>query len=125
MKKFWPNCQKCWPKPTILRSTSGTRAESVGQGPTLHSTASHHGLKSYFRYDETQLSNFNRRHAELVDEGLIANLPPDELGTVKKKRGPKKQNPPKNLLDRLHNHKSVILFEKWSIIDFRDQFCYP
>lgn len=58
---------------------------------------------------ETQLSDFNRRYDELVDEGLMANLPPDELGLAKKNRGPEKHNPSKNLLDRLHNYKSAVL----------------
>ena len=44
-----------------------------------------------------------------VDEGLMANPPPETLETTKKKRGRKKQSPSKNLLDRLRDHKSAVL----------------
>jgi transposase len=71
--------------------------------------------------NETQLSDFNSRYDELVEQGLMANSqvetpPPEQLAssdvlreTVKKKRGPKKQSPPQNLLDRLHDHKTAVL----------------
>ena len=59
---------------------------------------------------ETQLSDFNHRYDELVEQGLMVNPPPAEPPeTAKKKRGRKKQSPPKNLLDRLHDHKSAVL----------------
>jgi transposase len=59
---------------------------------------------------ETQLSDFNHRYNELVEQGLMVNPPPAEPPeTAKKKRGRKKQSPPKNLLDRLHDHKSAVL----------------
>ncbi len=58
---------------------------------------------------EVQLSNFNRRYDELVNEGLMANPPPETLETAKKKRGRKKQSPSKNLLDRLRDYKSAVL----------------
>lgn len=66
---------------------------------------------------ETQLSDFNCRYDELVEQGLKENCmlsavekpPPEQLETAQKKRGPKKQSPPKNLLDRLHDHKEAVL----------------
>lgn len=58
---------------------------------------------------ETQLSDFNCRYDDLVQQGLLANPPPEQLETAQKKRGPKKQSPPQNLLDRLHDHKDAVL----------------
>lgn len=58
---------------------------------------------------EAQLSDFNRRYDEVIAQGLLANPPPDPLATDEKKRGPKKQGPAKNLLDRLHDHKTAVL----------------
>lgn len=58
---------------------------------------------------EAQLSDFNDRYDELVEQGLMANPPPEQLETTEKKRGPKKQSPPQNLLDRLHDYKSAVL----------------
>ena len=58
---------------------------------------------------EAQLQDFNRRYDEIVEQGLLANPPPAEALTEKKTRGRKKQSPPKNLLDRLRDHKSAVL----------------
>jgi len=69
------------------------------------------------RLSEEQILNFNQRYDELVEAGLQANPPPPE--PPEKKRGKKKQSPPKNLLDRLHDHKGAVLA---FMLDFKVPF---
>jgi transposase len=53
-----------------------------------------------------QITSFQRRYTELIQQGLQLNPLPDKPPG---KRGKLKQPPPKNLLDRLNNHQRAVL----------------
>jgi transposase len=56
-----------------------------------------------------QLSDFNHRYEDWVEQGLQANVPPERSEDQPKKRGRMKQSPAKNLLDEFHDHKESVL----------------
>lgn len=55
---------------------------------------------------EQQITAFETRYDELVQQGLTINPVPERLPG---KRGKVKQPPPKNLLDRLRDNKRAVL----------------
>lgn len=64
-----------------------------------------------------RLTYFNQLYDDILEEGFQANPPPDT--PTPKARGRKKQSPPKNLLDRLQEHKAGIIAFMY---DFRVPF---
>ncbi|MEO0521237.1 MAG: IS66 family transposase [Cyanobacteria bacterium P01_A01_bin.116] len=66
-----------------------------------------------------QLHDFEEQYQTLLMEGFRANRPPPVDPDLPKKKGRKKQSPPKNLLDRLERHDTAVLA---FMLDFRVPF---
>jgi transposase len=64
-----------------------------------------------------RIAYYEQHYAAILHQGFQANPPPDH--PPPKKRGRKKQSPPKNLLDRLHQHQAETLAFMY---DFRVPF---
>jgi transposase len=59
--------------------------------------------------DAEKLRRYEERYDEILEGGFRANPPPVEDKQQSKKRGKRKQSPPKNLLDRLQQYKNEVL----------------
>jgi transposase len=58
---------------------------------------------------QAQLADFERRYDRLIEQGLQANPFPEPHPQAAKKRGRTAKSPPRNLLERMQDHKDAVL----------------
>lgn len=58
---------------------------------------------------QTQLADFEQRYDRLIEQGLRDNPLPEANAQLPKKRGRTAKSPPRNLLERLRDHKDAVL----------------
>lgn len=60
-------------------------------------------------FDEKQIQAFEVRYQQILDEGYAKNPLPPLPDNAKKKRGRRKKSKPRNLLERLDEHRKEAL----------------
>jgi transposase len=58
---------------------------------------------------QPQLVDFEQRYDRLIEQGLQVNPLPEQTADQPKKRGRTAKSPPRNLLERLRDHKEAVL----------------
>lgn len=58
---------------------------------------------------QAQLVDFEQRYDRLIEQGLQVNSLPEQAADQPKKRGRTPKSPPRNLLERLRDHKEAVL----------------
>jgi len=61
------------------------------------------------RLPEKQIQAFEARYQQILDQGYAQNPLPPRLADAKKKRGRRKKTKPRNLLERLDEHRQEVL----------------
>jgi len=61
------------------------------------------------RLPEKQIQAFEARYQQILDQGYAQNPLPPRPANAKKKRGRRKKNKPRNLLERLDKHRQEVL----------------